>query len=361
MIYYSGAFLLYYAFIFFGYQDIQKNKPFFLYCGILPLILLAFLRGNVGTDTNSYLNILSNIAATGNGGVERGFTWCVKLLLVITHNNMLILVLVALVTTVMLVISSRTDSRALFIFTFGIVPIFYFDFTMNMLRAGLASSFIMYSISQFYQRRLLFSAFLGVIAVLFHISAILLCLITALVAKDKNEFKRWLILISALLLAMLFFNDFSVGSGIDSGIDLKNKIQVYSVFKVKSWYSGLATLIISSAFLCIVKYQNTQAIKQRYFYVLFSFVIITFCIAKLSYAGVRLQSLALFGILLTMQFNPAFAWIMNNHAVKKRIAIVGCIGAMVCLKNISQSTGLSPFIPWVINPDLVKLWGYLNT
>lgn len=60
------------------YIKIQEHLAHVLVC-MLPLMLLVVLRGGVGTDTASYINIISQIATTGSfAGVELGFTHLVK-------------------------------------------------------------------------------------------------------------------------------------------------------------------------------------------------------------------------------------------------------------------------------------------
>ena len=82
MINYFVAFLCYLALIGSTYLDIKKLRTSIIFFSLLPLILLVILRGNVGTDTASYLSIVNEISASGSvAGIEYGFIYLVKALL----------------------------------------------------------------------------------------------------------------------------------------------------------------------------------------------------------------------------------------------------------------------------------------
>lgn len=81
MIYYSTALLAYAAFMTCMYIKTREATSNFLYIllGILPLVLFVVLRGEVGTDTVTYIDIVSQISNTGtSNAVELGFVFLVK-------------------------------------------------------------------------------------------------------------------------------------------------------------------------------------------------------------------------------------------------------------------------------------------
>lgn len=85
MIYYLLALLLYSAYMAFvsiKIQDTRYKNLSHALVGMLPLFLLVVLRGEVGTDTSNYINIISQISAPGaSEGIEFGFIYLVKALL----------------------------------------------------------------------------------------------------------------------------------------------------------------------------------------------------------------------------------------------------------------------------------------
>ena len=98
----------------------------------------------------------------------------------------------------------------------------------------------------------------------------------------------------------------------------------------------------------------------RHFYILLALIGLTFAIAKFSYAGLRLQSLVLFAMLVMLQFKPGLSAVMDKK-VKNGIFFVGCLGMLVFIKNVisTEGQGLSPFSPWTVNPDIIQLWSLI--
>lgn len=383
MIWYVIVLFLYTICMGFAYLDLRKYLYTILLLGVLPLLLLVLLRGNVGTDTAAYIRIVSDVKANQTGiGIEEGFVYLIKALLHITNDPMFVLILIALLTTVVIFIASKYDDRALFVLLVCIMPLFYLDMTMNGLRYGLSFAFAMLAISKFYQHHLFFSVALGVIAVLFHVSGLLVFLIMALLADNKIEFIRWLKLMTILLLVVLaqyylvdiinyflkgktpyFFATKGAEVNLPLELDAKGKYIAYKSFTSPSWYSGLAPLIISWLFIYVLHASKKQAafLANYQFHILISLTSVTFILAKFSYAGLRLQLVVLFTILLMMQFKPKLAGIMDV-TIKKRMFVIGCIGVIVFVKNLilTQGQGPSPFAPWLINPNIVQFWNVIN-
>jgi hypothetical protein len=337
---------------------------------MLPLMLLVVLRGEVGTDTTSYINIISQVANAGTfGGVEAGFTYLVKVLLYLVNDPLQVCVLVALITTAVMLFASKSDDRALFVFIVCIVPLFYLDMTMNGLRYGLSFAFSMLAMSKFYQHRLFLSILFGALSVLFHVSGLLLFLIATLLADNKLKFIKWLKLIVVLLLIVLaqyyLIDMINYLFEIDllSLLDANGKFIAYKRLFSPSWYSGLATLIISLSILYVMhggkKHDALLATYQ--FYILGILTLLTFILAKFSYAGIRLQFVVLFAMLLMMQFKPRLAGIMDTKR-KNGLLVIGFLGLLVLIKNLisTQGQGPSPFAPWRFNPDIVQLWNMSN-
>jgi hypothetical protein len=328
--------------------------------GFLPLFLLVALRGSVGSDTAAYLNIVSVIQENGNFiGIEQGFIYLIKALLFVVNDPLQICVLVALITTIALLIASKSDERSLFVFVVCIVPLFYLDMTMNGLRYGLSFAFSMLAMSRFYQHHLLSSVVLGVVAVLFHVSGLFLFLISALLADNKYKFIRSLKLLGVLIFVVLAQYYWQALGNLDA----KEKYLAYKNITSPFWYSGLSTLIISWLLLYVLQGgKNDKALLTTHqFYMLFLLTLSTFILAKFSYAGLRLQSIVLFTMLLMMQYKPRLAKIMDATR-KKRMLMIGCLGVLVFVKNLisTQGQGASPFAPWQVNPDIVQLWNVIN-
>lgn len=366
---YFVVFFLYVICMGLAYKNLIKYKNLIFLLGIFPLFLLVAFRGFVGTDTAAYLNIVSVIQAKGTFvGIEQGFVYLIKALLYLSNNAMAILVLIALITTTTLLVASKSDDRALFVLIVCIVPTFYLDMTMNGLRYGLSFSFAMLAMSNFYRQSLFVSVALGVVSILFHVSGLLLFLIAALLADNKYKFIKWLKLLGVLSFVVwvqYYWADaihYLLGHDVHGYLDAEAKYLAYKEFGSPAWYSGLSTLIISWLLLYVLHGGGggESLLITRQFYILFLLTILTFILAKFSYAGLRLQFVVLFAIFLMMQFKPRFAELMDAKR-RKCILAIGCLGLLVFIKNLlsTQGQGLSPFAPWHLNSDVVQLWSVL--
>ena len=342
----------------FDEQSKRKWRPS-VSVGMLPLILLVVARGVCGTDTANYMDIISKINLTGNfKDIELGFLYIVKFLLFVLNDPLLICILIAIITTVVLLVASTYDDRALFVFIVCIVPFFYLDMTMNGLRYGLAFAFAMYSLSKFYQNNLLISVVLAIVSVLCHVSGLIVFLILTLLSDNKFELVKWIKLTSICSLVVLAQINMS-----NPTYDISSKYNLYQNYYSPSWYSSLVPLVISCLLLYVFygskKNNNEQSLILRKYQVilLISFTLLTFVVAKISYAGLRLQMIVLFTIFLMMQFRPSFSGFLDKD-MKKRLFVIGCIGLTVFIKNIfvTQGQGLSPFAPYLINPYFMQLW-----
>ena len=367
MLIYYLALTYYWLALTFVVQHTKTLSIFKVLYATFPLLVIMILRGNVGTDTVAYLGIVSDIGVNANvASIEHGFVYLIKLLLLITKNNMFVLVLIAIFTTIVMLTASAQSYRSKFVLLVCVVPIFYLDMTMNGLRYGLSFAFAMYAVQKFYSKHEKMSVVLAVISVLIHSSSILIFLIFAAIADNKEELRKWLLITGILFIFMLgslylsnileFFNSNNIYS---KDINLTNKFYAYKYFKSPSWLSGLSTLIMSALLLLTLKLSNKAhtLFNNRGFYIVLVIVFITFVISKFSYAGLRLQSLVLFCILLIMQFKPSILDVLDKQ-FKRRLLLVGFLGTLTFIKNAIQTEGqqLSPFAPWAINPDITHFW-----
>lgn len=362
--YYLSAFLFYGLAVIYLFQEGRPCRGLVFIIGMTPLVLLALLRGGVGTDTATYLGLVEEIGNYGTAGLESGFVFFVKAMLYLGIEPLLILALIGLITTVVLISASLTSERAMVVSALCIVPIFYLDMTMNGLRYGLSFALAMYSIALFSQKRVVAGSVLGVCSVLFHISGLALFVIMALLASNRLELKRWAVLsagLALIVLAEVGFLQAQVTQQTElaqqAQINLAQKAADYAHFVSPTPLSGLAPLIFSLIVIFIIfgEGQMRKWIGLRQLYILLVLVIVTFVVAKFSYAGLRLQFLVLFAMLVALQFKPESpAAAFQAKGVKSAMAVVGILGCLAFLKNIylAEGIGATPFLPYSVNPSL---------
>ncbi len=348
----------------------RENTPshhivFFL-LGLFPVFLLSVCRGDVGTDTAAYLRIIEDIQNTGSSDLELGFVLLVKAMLFLGMTPRFILIAIAGLVTGLLVYAAQLSERSLLLSAVCIIPVFYLDMTMNGVRYGLSFACAMCAIGAFYQKRFHHCVIFAAFAVLFHLSGWLIFVMAAIFSDDKEEFKQWYILtlgLGILILTLqsidgiLYLFDMDFGQ---SGVDLEEKVSAYMNFPAPSLFSGLGPLTLSLICLWLIKKTDraNHIVSGRRIYMFLAGVIAAFAVAKFSYAGLRLQFVILFFMLLCLQFKPAFSSIVDSSKKKHILPImvlVGLLGIAAFMKNalVTEGNGPTPWLPYSLNPDLL--------
>lgn len=365
MPYYAIAFLIYSLAT---VKILKKETPattclFIL--GLCPLFLIAICRGDVGTDTGAYLQIISNIQENESSGVEIGFVFLVKLLLFLELPPRFILASITAISTGLVVYAASFSKRSLLLITLCIVPIFYMDMTMNGLRYGLAFSCAMCAVGLFYRHKLHLCIIFAILSISFHLSGWLIFALMTFLSDDKKEFKKWFSITTSLGLLLLIINTNILAANTSTleipRVNIQGKIIAYSHIKSPSLLSGLIPLTISLISLALIKHVDCahHAVSIRRFYILLMGIISSFLIAKFSYAGLRLQLVLLFSTLVCLQFKPAFLPLEKVRLNKKNLLFlitIGALGVAAFMKNIWASAGIgpSPWLPYSISPEIME-------
>jgi hypothetical protein len=430
MIYYSAAFLFYYACVVSAFQDVRKHENKIFIFGMLPLVLLVVLRGDVGTDTASYLQIISGIQDTGEAvsGHARTpisgwgeFTAIIKGLFYFTTNPRVIVAVLALFTTGILIYASLISEKAKWVFAVCVVPIFYLDMTMNGLRYGLAFAIAAYAIYQSYRGHWIVSGLLQAVAVFMHSTTLALFVITWLLASTSKQ-KKYLLITGLLVCVVFSFQTYlsklafevtavtppvtavtppvttvtppvttvtppvttvtppvttvtppvtavtpPVTAVTPPGSEQywSEKYTAYSRIKSPSLWSGFAPLILSLGVLLLMQYSNppSRVLRRYQFMALLGLIVLTFAIAKLSYAGLRMQYIVLFAIFANMQYKPEFNGLMEAKKARTGLLVLGLVGLAFFMRGVINTEGIgpSPFLPYVFNPDIFPAESLLKT
>lgn len=339
-----------------------KSRALLFIIGLVPMIFLAVMRGNVGTDTATYIDIISDIKSSSAAPVELGFVLLVKCLLYLSSDPSIVLSLLALITIGLLVLGSILSSQALFVSALCIVPIYFFDMTMNGVRYGLSFACAMMAIALFYRKQLLISIGFAVLAVMLHVSGLLLFGMMILLADDRSELKRWVVislLLGLLLTVMQNIDGILVAFGFnvsdDMGAHLAEKIPAYLKNPSPRFISGFAQLAMSLIVFFILRCSDTIHSRARPYqlWALFTLIIAAFILTKFNYVGLRVQSLVLFFMLVVMQFKPSFSHIKNVSTIRENktlylMSLVGLIGFAYFFKTMLFTEG--GWLPYLINP-----------
>lgn len=319
-----------------------KNVGFWFLIGIItPAFLLAILRGDVGIDTVNYLDYyerLSNGLAENNEH-EPGFVFFSEILVSFGLNARLCVAILGIITTFLLCKAFSRSKEEMLLFATLFFSNFYWDFTMNGLRYGLSFAIATFAIHFLYQNNIRKFIFLALIATSIQYSAILLVGVFLISLLD---WKKLLFIIFLILVGFIFFSEyFSFFT-----LYLTGKQDAYESTFSPSVFSGAAPLFVVLLIFFLIKKHSINTSYDKTLYVIVLFEILSFILSKFSYAGLRLQTLFLFALIIYIKNN------IDNFKYKKSFAVKITILSMFCfsvfLKNISAQieNNFTPFIPY---------------
>jgi hypothetical protein len=340
LIYYVLPFLVWLGFCAWKtlYTTTRLRLPHYVFA--VPLILLATLRGEVGTDTAGYVQNTQNVIWWGgqaSSGFEDGYVLLVRLFALVTSDPRVVVALISLLGAVLFFVMLHMWEQGGCILSLVFIPLSYFDFTMNALRMGIAFPLAAISIQQLGKRRLVLFYVLAIAAISIQMTAAVLLLMLFLArwgARLSWKGVACAILIGATVLypAYYFFGD-----------KIVFKMLSYSVISSPSSMSGSGPLLLSFCAALVAAWIS----KKGHRYLGFAFLLIQlacFRISSFSYAGLRFQEMALFAQMLALAY-----WI--EWPTKKRylaaLLLLGCLTWGWTARNFIVTSGeASAFTPY---------------
>lgn len=312
------------------------------------IVLIATLRGDVGVDTYSYLVNIDNIISNDiNWFVfEPGFISLMLLFDSLGLESRGILIVISLLITLILFCAFfKLEKGKPYILFFLVIPVFYFDMTMNGLRYGLSFSLVALGCSylninqyQYHKNKVFF--FFILLATSIQFTGLLLGLLVYYVINGRVKIGLYISLFIVFLILVLDY--FSVGF-------ISDKFNAYSNIQSPTAGSGLTTAFISLLTIFILMYFE-RGLKRRRTVILYLTVlsIISFIISQVSYAGLRLQSLVLFLTFLIYAMNSDELQLRKGSYLFM-LSIIGVLGFLFKLKNFidGENVGATPFIPYM--------------
>ena len=311
----------------------------FFFIGLLPMIFIALLRGNVGIDTAVYLQELQLIAEAGEyiRMFEPLFEGLILFFSSFLDSPRAVLAALGALTTAFLVMGATQKNQSLLFFCAFIIPVYYFDMVMNGVRYGLSFAIVFWAL--IYLRDGKEKRFMAwvVVASLIQSSGGLLGLMLYVLHS-----RRWRVLIGCTIL-------FAVGFA-GAYPYFMAKLQNYSEIYTESVFSGLSTLIVTVAALFI--WMLDPGTRKNTFSaccILLGVSFLMFGVAQYSYAGLRLLQLVSFATFLYFIISMSSSRVTLSNVSKAALLGVAVIAFILKMKNFADSfnEGPSPFVPYL--------------
>ncbi|WP_231458838.1 MULTISPECIES: EpsG family protein [unclassified Pedobacter] len=319
-------------------EDIPKGVLLFLL--LLPATLVAVLRGDVGADTLNYIGYFNDLRQGSNNyqHYEPGFHFLLKVIDLFGLTDRGSIALVSLLTILLLCISFSRNKQQFLLFCWVIFPIYFVDMTMNGLRYGLGFALAVIAIENIYKKKYLGAIVFSLLAILTQYSSFLLIIPFIFVGVSK----KYAIYIALMMIITL--------AGIITAapmllIYLYDKQDAYKDIASPGITSGLLPLLsFFVIYFSFIIFSNKDNFKILH--ILLCLELLSFGIAKMSYAGLRLQTLFLFGLLVFIKEN--FGMLKFQNKFMLILYIYGIFSFLLLTKNLSvQVEGVeSPMIPY---------------
>lgn len=336
MIFYTVPYIIVLSASFLSLLAKAKNSSLIV-LAMFPAFLIVVLRGDVGTDTASYIQILDSIRELMNHGsliydeVEVGFNVTSAFILSLGYSSRsAVLIISGFLCLLSIFAFTRSRNDAL-VFSFLILPVFFYDMSMNGLRYGIAFCLVKIAIDALEQRKNYLSALFLICALSFHVSALIL--FSLLILRSIN----------AKLIVVLFL--LGLLGGVVASDRLMLKLSVYSNLTSPGELSGLYPLLI----FILIYLTSVFGSRKDFWYLSLLLILefLFFLMARFSYAGLRLQFLTLFALCCSV---PSLG-VMHGRwrqVFLLGLMLVGLLGFAGKLRNMNDGIGVgeSPFLPY---------------
>ncbi|EPA93506.1 EpsG family protein [Pseudomonas sp. G5(2012)] len=316
------------------------------------LLLLVFftmvsvLRGDVGTDTNTYEFLVGGLADNSDSsGMEPGFIGVSKVLFSIFDSPVMVVRFFSLIFFGLLFFYiARSNKNERFMFLAYIAPAFIYQYSMNVIRLGVASGMLILAAQYYNRRRMKSSAAFAIGAVLFHYSIMCSFAVIWLSQMRWSRVSTVLagLLCSTLMLAIVYVNmDY-----------FQLKLASYQGFSAPGESSGLSKLVVLLVLVLGVLFSNLSRSDKGKLSVLgVGFGAFFWLLSSYTYAGLRFLDLLSFALPFAMLITYNRSQLEFNFAVKSSLMLSGLVGALSAFKNFLSEDGMgpSPFLPYTIN------------
>ena len=310
---------------------------------ILFIAFIAVLRGNVGTDTESY-EYWAGAVRDGAGlvGAEPGFTGLLYILTSGIESNQMVIRAIALIYALLVLQAYRQGDRdERFVLLSFFLPAFFFIHSMNVVRLGMAAALLLTAAMHARDQRQGKFKFFAALAVIFHYTSALPVLILWATTPGRSD-KRGVVPAVLILLSIFAYLWFNL-----DWIDQKSV--AYSELQTPDELSGLSQIAIVLALLAAIASSGLPVMARLKLTGLGAALAIGgWVLARQSYAGLRLLDLLSLSLPLAFLINLGTLGIALNRRAKVCLLLAGLLSVAAQYRGFlaNESVGASPFLPY---------------
>jgi hypothetical protein len=312
------------------------------YFVLLVLGIISIFRGAVGVDTLNYEYIVSTIRSGESlFDIEPGFAAIIWLLSNLFDSDSLVVRIIALIYLLLTTIYYiRADKNEKYLLISYLIPAFYFNFSMNAIRIGLASIIFMLCAQHANKLKGERKLWIPFISFFFHYSMLFSgCYRWVIMARWRLKSIVIAVLILLCSVYIVFLN---------ADYFLLKRI-VYEDMQSPSEYSGMSKVIIISILLAGLALSKMPKQRKIPLIVISSALTILFyCLARYTYGGLR--ALELISFVLPIIILNIYKSYNLRFCLSLRICFffAGLICFAAFYRNIYIDTGVgeAPFLPY---------------
>lgn len=318
---------------------------FSAYVAILFFTCVAAFRGDVGTDTANYEMWVREVRYIDfmDLGLEVGFSGLIYFLSILFDSDRVAIRVLSVLFGIFLVwIFSRSDIRTRYYLLAFYVPVFFYSYSMNAMRIGVASLLILFSFQSLLREDLYKFFIFGVGAILFHSTAVFPFAYLLMASNIFGSKQRFFAPVVISVLLVFFW--------IYSSSIVEDKAAAYAGYEAPDELSGLSQIGVLFVLFVGVWFARVPLLDRiKQIGVGFFFAIVFWSIARVSYAGLRFLDLLLLafplGVLISFKAST------KNSLISFRVSLVlaGIVSAIAQARGYILSAGIgnTPFLPYV--------------
>ncbi|WP_339651727.1 EpsG family protein, partial [Halopseudomonas pelagia] len=300
---------------------------------------------NVGTDTANYQLMFEQFSEGYSWeGIEPGFFGLGWLLAALAPSIDIAVRAVALVFFGLIAwFVARSDHNERFLLLAYLLPAFAYQYSMNALRIGLASALLLLAVQVFRRKGDMPALCVGLLALLFHYSALFSLLFIALTQRP------WLRL-STLLGLLVVLLGFAVGL-IFIDFYLLEKIQAYQQLQAPGGLSGVSKVVPLVIMLAGMLLSSLpRQLKLKAFIVYSVFISAAWLLTQFSYAGLRFLDLLSFSVPLSILATYSHLQLDFDRQIKVSMLAAGLVSIAGIWRGflLERGEGKSPFLPYEV-------------